>query len=90
MNPLAKGFLIVLASALGTGSALATTIVVGGGRVPTTLDLWVISLGVLTNVATTSLALLTQSPIPRKEWTEEERAAKVAATAIPQPKGNPT
>lgn len=73
MNSYAKGFLIVLASALGTGSALATTIVVGGGRVPTTLDLWVISLGVIANVATTSLALLTQSPLPREAWTEEAR-----------------
>lgn len=77
MNPYLKGFLIVFASALGSGSAITTTIVVGGGRVPTTIDIWIISLAVATNIATTVLALVTQSPLPRKEWTEQERAAKV-------------
>lgn len=87
MNPYAKGLLIVLASALGAGSAIATTIVVGGGRVPTALDIWVIILAVATNIAATSIALLTQSPLPRKEWTEEERQTKTAAAVVPQPKG---
>lgn len=70
MNPYLKGFLIILASALGAGAAVAAT----------THDLWPISLAVIMNISATTIALLTQSPLPRKEWTEEERAVKEAAT----------
>jgi len=79
MNPYAKAVLIVLASALAQIGVTATPIV--AVRIPTTLDLWVIALAVIANVASTSLALLLQSPLPRKEWTDEERAAKVVPIA---------
>jgi hypothetical protein len=85
MNPYVKGFLIIFASAIGQLSATATPIV--ATRIPTTLDLWVVSLAVLANIAGTTLALVTQSPLPRKEWTDEERQAKIAAQTAVQPKG---
>lgn len=85
MNPYLKGFMIVLSSALAQVGVTATPIV--SVRVPTALDIWVISLAVMTNIATTVLALVTQSPLPRKEWTQEERLAKLVPAAQPQPKG---
>ena len=78
MNPYVKGFLIILASAMGAGAAVAST----------THDIWTIALAVIANVSTTTIALVMQSPIPRKEWTQEERAA-VLPTPSPQPKGSP-
>ena len=82
MNPYAKAFLIILGAALAQVGVTATPIV--AVRVPTTLDIWIIGLAVLANIGTTLTALLIQSPIPRKEWTDEERAAKVV-TAVPVP-----
>lgn len=78
MNPYAKGALIVLASALGAGAAMAAT----------THDPWAITVAVIMNLSATTVALITQSPIPRKEWTPEERAAVIAAPAV-QSKGSP-
>lgn len=78
MSPYIKGILIVLASAMGAGAAVAAT----------THDIWTISLAVIANVSTTTIALVMQSPIPRKEWTEEERAGKTAAIQ-PTPKVTP-
>ena len=83
MNPYLKSALIVLASALAQVGVTATPIV--ALRIPTTLDLWVIGLAVIVNIASTSLALLLQSPLPRKEWTDEERAAKVVSAAVVPP-----
>lgn len=82
MNQYLKGFLVVLASALAQVGVTATPIV--AVRVPTAIDFWVIGLAVLVNVSTTLTGLMMQSPLPRKEWTEEDRA-KLAVT--PQPKG---
>ena len=70
-----KSFLIIFACALGQMSLTATPIV--ASRVPSTLDIWVISLAVMANIAGTTIALLTQSPLPRREWTAEERTAKM-------------
>lgn len=72
MNPYLNGGLIVLFSALGAGAAVATT----------THDPWTIGLAAIINLSTTTLALLTKSPLPRKEWTEEERAGR-AVPAVP-------
>lgn len=77
MNPYLKGFLVVLASAM----------VCAGGVATTTHDPWTIGIAVMVNVGTTVLGLVMPSPIPRKEWTDEERLAKIAAAATPQPKG---
>lgn len=65
MNGYPKMALIVFASAL----------VAGGGVAATSHDIWAISVAVLINVGTTLGALLIPSPIPRKEWTSDERAA---------------
>jgi len=80
MNPYLKGALIILASALAQIGVTAAPIV--AVRVPAALDIWVIALAVITNIASTSLALLLQSPLPRKEWTDEERAAKAAEVPV--------
>lgn len=69
MNPYVKGFLVVFASAL----------VAAGGVAATSHDLWTIGVAVMVNIGTTLGGLLLQSPLPRKEWTEDQRAAKVAA-----------
>lgn len=68
MNPYIKGAVIILASALGAGAAMAAT----------THDPWAITVAVVMNLSATTIALITQSPLPRKEWTEEERAKNVA------------
>jgi len=65
MNPYAKGILIVLASAMGAGAAVAAT----------THEVWTISLAVIANISTTTIALIMQSPLPRKEWTDDQRKA---------------
>lgn len=65
MNGYPKMALIVFASAL----------VAGGGVAATSHDTWAISVAVLINIGTTLGALLIPSPIPRKEWTADERAA---------------
>lgn len=84
MHPYVKGALIILGAALAQVGVTATPIV--AVRVPTTLDLWVIGIAALANIGTTLIALLIQSPIPRKEWTDEERAAKVVpAPAVVKP-----
>lgn len=78
MHPYARGALIVIASAL----------VAGGGVATTSHDLWTIGVAVLVNIGTTLGGLLLQSPLPRKEWSEEERAAKAirdAAAAAVKP-----
>lgn len=75
MNPYVKGFLIIIASAL----------VAGGGVATTSHDLWTIGIAVLVNIGTTLGGLLLQSPLPRKEWTDEERAAKVVPPAVVPP-----
>lgn len=67
MSPVLKGALIVFASAL----------VAAGGVATTTHDPWTIGIAVMVNVGTTLLGLLMPSPLARKEWTEEERAAKL-------------
>lgn len=69
MNPYAKGVLVVLASAM----------VCAGGVATTTHDPLTIGIAVMVNVGTTILGLVMPSPIPRKEWTDEERAAVLNA-----------
>ena len=76
LNPYIKGFLVVFASAL----------VAAGGVAATSHDLWTIGVAVMVNIGTTLGGLLLQSPLPRKEWSDEERAAKVIAAEL-QPKG---
>lgn len=71
MNSYAKMALIIVASAL----------VAGGGVATTSHDLWTIGVAVLVNIGTTLGGLLIQSPLPRKEWSDEERAAKVVPPA---------
>ena len=78
MNPYLKSILVVLASAM----------VCAGGVATTTHDVWTIGIAVMVNVGTTVLGLVMPSPLPRKEWTDEERAVKAAAP-VPQPKGTP-
>jgi hypothetical protein len=73
MNAAVKMSLIILASAL----------VAGGGVATTTHDLWTISVAVLVNIGTTLGGLLIQSPLPRKEWTDEQRAEKVVPAVPP-------
>jgi hypothetical protein len=75
MNAYVKMALVIIASAL----------VAGGGVATTTHDLWTIGVAVLVNVGTTLGGLLIQSPLPRKEWTDEQRAAKVAAPEAVKP-----
>jgi len=67
INPYLKGFLMVFASAL----------VAAGGVAATSHDLWTIGVAVMVNIGTTLGGLLLQSPLPRKEWTAEERVAKM-------------
>jgi len=73
MNPYVKMALVIVASAL----------VAGGGVATTSHDPWVIAVAVLVNIGTTLGGLLIQSPLPRKEWTDEERAAKVVTPVPP-------
>ena len=54
---------------------LASALVAGGGVAATTHDWWAILVAALINVGTTLGALMLPSPLPRKEWTAEERAA---------------
>lgn len=65
MNPYLKGVLVVAASAM----------VCAGGVATTTHDPWTIGIAVMVNVGTTVLGLIMPSPIPRKEWTADERTA---------------
>ncbi len=78
MNPYLRGFLVVMASAMVAGSGVAAT----------SHDPWTIGIAIMSNVGGTILALLLPSPLPRKEWTDEERQAKIAAIPAAQPKGN--
>ena len=74
MNSYLKGFLIILASAL----------VAGGGVATTSHDLWTIGVAVLVNIGTTLGGLLLQSPLHRKKWAAEQRAAQAFAKKAPQ------
>jgi len=56
-------------------TVFASALVAGGGIATTTHDWWAIAVAVLINIGTTLGALLLPSPLPRKEWTAEERAA---------------
>lgn len=71
MNQYLKGALIILASAMIAFATTATQ----------THDPWTIGLAVIGSIGTTTLALLMQSPLPRKEWTDEEREANIAKPA---------
>lgn len=55
----------------------AAALVAGGGVAATSHDPWAISVAVLINIGTTLGALLAPSPLPRKEWTAEQRAASL-------------
>lgn len=80
MNPILKGTLVVIASAM----------VCAGGVAATTHDLLTIGIAVMVNIGTTVLGLVMPSPIPRKEWTDEERAVQNTVTpAVQPPKGTP-
>ena len=55
---------------------MGSALMAGGGVAQTTHDPWTIGIAIIINIGTTLTGLLMQSPLPRKEWTEEERAAK--------------
>lgn len=62
-------FLSAAAAAAAAGAAVATT----------THDPWPISIASIAALATSIAQQLRPSPLPRKEWTDEERAAKKVA-----------
>ena len=66
-------------------SALAGGAASGGAVAATTHDPWPIGAAAVTGFAIAITQHLRQ--IPRKEWTEEERAAKTLPPVVQQPKG---